>query len=186
MKMVSVWARYYNDLRGFLCYLVYNPPLEGGQSYVMVTHGSGRRVRSLSSAVFKVSLEFLPHPVQSSAKCFFAVITPNSAHFAGNHNAALDMQDFRPLFTLYSTLQLCATLCRHFADTLITFCKNTPLKPFNCTILHKVAKCKTPLCNTQPLIYKGFNIYMQSLQSVCFFCIFIEVNINRFFYTSDT
>ena len=74
-------------------------------------------------------------------KVFFAVITPNSAHFAGNHSVALDMQDFEPLFTLYSTLQLCATLCRHFTCTLRTFCKKTPLKPFNCTILHNPAKC---------------------------------------------
>lgn len=93
-------------------------------------------------------------------KVFFAVITPNSAHFAGNHSATLDMQDLEPLFTLYSTLQLCASLCRHFAGTLRTFYKKTPLKPFNCTILHNPAKCETPLYNTQPLIYKGFNIYM--------------------------
>lgn len=93
-------------------------------------------------------------------KVFFAVITPNSAHFAGKHSVALDMQDLEPLFTLYSTLQLCATLCRHFTGTLIIFYKKTPLKPFNCTILHNPAKCETPLYNTQPLIYKGFNIYM--------------------------
>ena len=35
------FARYFDDLRGFSCYLVYNRTHEGGQSYVMVTHGSG-------------------------------------------------------------------------------------------------------------------------------------------------
>lgn len=51
---------------------------------IQSTHGSGRRVRSRPSAVFMVSLEFLPHEVKVLTTPFFALYPYTLISLSGN------------------------------------------------------------------------------------------------------